>query len=310
MACLYSFVVCNSNLHGVCRTQVLNKPGVKDTLFYLKKTLNFGGKLVTFEAPMIMGVMNITPDSFYEGSRIGTADSVLFRAEDMITEGAGMIDVGGYSTRPGASEVSVDEELKRIIPVVEVLHKKFPDTIVSIDTFRSAVAAEAVHHGASMINDVSGGSLDAKMFETVAALGVPYVLMHMRGTPETMKDLNRYENLIREIGEFFSEKVNRLQAMKVSDIILDPGIGFAKNIGQNFEILRNLGYFRNFGLPLMIGVSRKSLIYRTLNIDPGEALNGTTVLNTLAILNGASILRVHDVKAAHEAITLLNKYQF
>jgi dihydropteroate synthase len=282
---------------------------VKDTLFYLKKTLNFGGKLLTFEAPMIMGIMNITPDSFYEGSRIGTADSALFLAEEMITEGAGMIDVGGYSTRPEASEVSVDEELKRTIPVIEALHKKFPDTIVSIDTFRSTVATEAVQHGASMINDVSGGNLDVKMFETVAALGVPYVLMHMRGTPETMKDLNRYENLIREMGGFFSEKVNRLHSMKVNDIILDPGIGFAKNIGQNFEILRNLSYFRNFGFPLMIGVSRKSLIYRTLKIDPGEALNGTTVLNTLAILNGASILRVHDVKAAHEAITLLNKYQ-
>ena len=282
---------------------------MKDTLFYIKKTLNFRGKLFTFDAPVIMGVMNITPDSFYEGSRIRTIDSVLIRAEEMISEGALMLDVGGYSTRPGADDISEEDELKRVIPVLTAIVRRFPGTIISVDTFRSRVAAEAVNHGALMINDVSGGGLDDRMYDTVASLGVPYVLMHMRGNPKTMKDQNRYENLIRETGEYFSERLSRLSAMNVSDIVLDPGIGFAKNIGQNFEILRNLKYFQIFGFPLMIGVSRKSLIYRTLKIDPGEALNGTTVLNTLALLNGASILRVHDVKAARETITLMKNYQ-
>jgi dihydropteroate synthase len=281
---------------------------VQDTIFYKKKTLNIGGKLLSFDEPKIMGVLNITPDSFYSGSRISNEKDLLETAEKMISEGADFIDIGGYSSRPGAEDISVDEEAARVIPAVKSISGHLPEAIISIDTFRSRIAAEAVGAGASIINDISAGQIDAEMLETVAGLKVPYIMMHMRGTPSTMNELNKYENLITDLAKYFSERINLAHSTGISDIIIDPGIGFAKTISQNFEILKNLAYFHIFGFPLMIGVSRKSLIYKTLKSGPDDALNGTTVLNTLAVLNGASILRAHDVKEAKEVIKIMKYY--
>jgi dihydropteroate synthase len=226
----------------------------------------------------------------------------------MLSEGADIIDIGGYSSRPGAGDVSETEEMNRILPAIELIHHNFEEALISVDTFRANVAREAVNAGAVMINDISGGQLDENMAVTVAGCKVPYVLMHMRGTPATMKELTDYHDLTGEIAYYFSTRINILRSAGVADILLDPGIGFAKTVSQNFEILKNLQYFRIFGLPLVIGVSRKSLIYKTLQIEPEDALNGSTVLNTIALLNQASILRVHDVKAAKEVIRLTNTY--
>ena len=228
----------------------------------------------------------------------------------MIQSGASIIDVGGYSSRPGADVISVEEELSRVIPAIEWVSSVLPGCIISIDTFRSEVAEKAISAGASMINDISGGELDDKMFRTVSRLKVPYILMHMKGTPQTMKSLSHYDNLFKEISVYFNKKVKELQNFGISDIILDVGVGFAKKIGQNYDLIRNLSYFNMFGLPLLVGVSRKSFIYKTLNTTPDLAMNGTTVLNTIALLNKASILRVHDVKEAIETVTLLKKGKF
>lgn len=269
-----------------------------------KKTLNIRGALLDLSAPVVMGIMNITPDSFYSGSRVAATDEIVEKAGQMLSEGAGMIDIGGYSTRPGAREVSAEEEGDRIESAVEPLAKFFPDLIISVDTFRAEVAERGIRKGAHIINDVAGGTLDDAMFETVARLRVPYILMHMRGTPQTMNSLTDYERLVPEILTDLRQKVAVLQSRGVADLIIDPGFGFAKTIAQNFELIRELKQFQLLGYPVLVGISRKTTIYKTLHISPEEALNGTTVLNTLALERGASILRVHDVKPAVEAVKL------
>lgn len=281
----------------------------KDNLFKVKSTLNICGNLMDLGTPKIMGILNITPDSFYSGSRYQEVASSIQTGKAMLSAGADFIDIGGYSTRPGADDISTEEEINRVIPVIEGIISERPKAILSIDTFRSEVARQAIDAGASIINDVSGGNLDDKMFQTVAELRVPYILMHMRGTPKTMKELNSYEHLLNDITKELEEKKQNLYRLGVSDIIIDPGFGFAKNIGQNYEILRNLGYLKRLKLPILAGVSRKSMIYKTLNITSKEALNGTTALNMAALINGASILRVHDVHEAAETVKLFQAYK-
>jgi dihydropteroate synthase len=279
----------------------------KDTFFQIKTSLNVGGKILDLSAPKVMGILNITPDSFFEGSRTQSEKEILTQAEKMLIEGADILDLGAYSSRPGATDISVEEEKQRLIPAVKLIVKHFPEAVISVDTFRASIAKEAIESGAHIINDISGGNLDQEMFKTVGKLGVPYILMHMKGTPQTMKDLTDYVDLCSEIKLYFSEKIAQLKQAGVKDIVLDLGFGFAKNIPQNFELLKQLADFRTLGFPILAGLSRKSMIYKTLDIDANEALNGTTVLNTIALLGGASILRVHDVKEAREAILLINK---
>lgn len=269
-----------------------------------KKTLNIRGALLDLSTPVVMGILNITPDSFYAGSRVAAADEIVEKAGRMRSEGAGMIDIGGYSTRPGAREVSAEEEGDRIESAVEPLAKFFPDLIISVDTFRAEVAERGIRKGAHIVNDVAGGTLDDAMFDVVARLRIPYILMHMRGTPQTMNSLTDYERLVPDILRDLRQKVAVLQSKGVADLIIDPGFGFAKTIAQNFELMRELRQFQLLGYPVLVGISRKTTIYKTLHISPEEALNGTTVLNTLALERGASILRVHDVKPAVEAVKL------
>lgn len=279
----------------------------KDKVFSSKKTLNIQGKPWVLDTPKVMGILNVTPDSFYDGGRFNMEDAMLRQVEKLLQEGAAIIDIGGYSTRPGAPETSEEEETFRVVESIDSILKRFPDTLISVDTFRSNVARRAVESGAVIINDVSGGTLDDKMFETVAAAKVPYILMHMRGNPSNMQTLVDYDNLLEDMLTFFQKRVYALQQAGVADIVIDPGFGFfAKTIPQNFEILRNLNYFQILNLPILAGLSRKSTIYKSLNIQAAEALNGTTVLNTIALVNGAKILRVHDVKEAVEAIKLYN----
>ncbi len=254
-----------------------------------------------------MGILNVTPDSFYDGGKSNDPDSAFKQAEKMLSDGADIIDVGGYSTRPGATEISEEEELDRVVPVITDLKKAHPKTIISVDTFRSKVAEKAVAAGASIINDVSGGALDKRMFEVVADLKTPYVLMHMRGTPATMQSLNTYNHLLTDVVKELSTKISQLHNLGVNDIIVDPGFGFAKSIAQNYEMLKNLSYFEVLEAPVLVGLSRKAMIYKTLGVEAGAALNGTTALHMAALMNGASILRVHDVKEAKETVTLYNK---
>ena len=272
-------------------------------------TINCKGNLISLENPKVMGILNLTPDSFYDGGKYKNMDEAIVQVETMLKEGADFIDVGAYSSRPGADHISEEEELSRILPIVEFITKAFPEIILSIDTFRSRVARYCIEAGASIINDISAGNLDSKMFETVGSLAVPYIMMHMKGTPQNMVDLNTYEDLIKEIQFYFSQKVKLAKAHKINDIIIDPGFGFAKNIEQNFELLKKLSVFKLQDLPILVGVSRKSMIYKTLKIKPEEALNGTTFLNTLALQNGANILRVHDVKEAKECVELYKLYK-
>ncbi len=270
-----------------------------------KKTCNVAGRLLDLGRPVVMGILNITPDSFYQGSRFGTdLDVVVQKAGQMMEEGAVIIDVGGYSTRPDAAEVEEHEERDRVLPVIEVLRQEYPQVFISIDTFRAGVARQAIEAGAGIVNDVSGGNLDAAMFETVADLGVPYVLMHMRGTPQTMNKLTQYDNLVADIVHELSLKLARLRSLGVADVIVDPGFGFAKTVAQNFDLLNNLTKLSILDAPLLVGLSRKSLIWRSLGVTAEEALNGTTVLNTLALHGGARILRVHDVEAAVQTVKL------
>lgn len=282
------------------------KSASESNFFSTNKTLNLRGRLLNLATPAVMGIVNATPDSFYDGGRYPCETLLLNRVEQMLHEGATFIDVGGYSTRPGADEISAAEELKRIIPLIKNITRNFPEALISVDTFRSEVAKAAVQEGACMINDVSGGAADTSMYQTVANLQVPYVLMHMRGTPKTMSTKTDYENLLKDITDYFHERINQLEALHVKDIIIDPGFGFAKTPEQNFQLLNDLEYFKILQRPVLIGVSRKSTIWKTLSITPEEALNGTTCLHTLALLQGASILRVHDVKEASEAIKLLS----
>lgn len=281
----------------------------KDTFFQTKKTLCIGGKIINLSQPKVMGILNLTPDSFFKDSRIQTEKKLLQEAEKMLAEGADFLDLGAYSSRPGAIDISTEEEEKRLIPAVKLMAKTFPEALLSIDTFRAIIAEKAIENGAHLINDISGGNRDAELFKTVGRLKVPYVLMHIKGTPQNMATNNQYENMIQEMCFYFSEKIESLKQAGVNDIILDPGFGFAKNTDQNFELLKHLNDFQFLGFPILVGLSRKSMIWKSLNILPEQALNGTSILNTLALSAGASILRVHDVKEAKECIklcTLLN----
>ncbi len=274
----------------------------------MKRTLNCNGKLFVLEEPIVMGILNTTPDSFFDGGKFSTENEILSQAEKMIVDGAAIIDIGGQSTRPKAELIPVDEELKRVIPVIELIHKKFPEQLISIDTFYSEVAVKAVEAGASIINDVSAGSIDEKMFSVAGKLHVPYILMHMQGDPETMQQNPDYKNVVKEVKEFFKQKIPMLRDARVNDIIMDVGFGFGKNTEHNYSLLKHLSDFNIFELPLLVGFSRKSMINRVLKTKPEDALNGTTVLNTIALMNGASILRVHDVKDAMQAIILFKQY--
>jgi len=277
---------------------------MQSKVFSSNKTLNLRGGLLDLSTPKVMGILNVTPDSFYDGGRYTDDQSILEQVEKMQRDGADVIDVGGYSTRPGAKEISGGEELSRVVNAIRIIVKAFPESILSVDTFRSSIAKAAVLEGACMINDISGGEMDEKMFDTVASLQVPFVLMHMRGTPQTMSRLSEYDNLLKDIVDYFHKKINRLHELGVNDIIIDPGFGFAKTVEQNFELLKNLNYLKILRKPILAGLSRKSTIWRTLETSPEESLNGTTVLNTVALLNGANLLRVHDVREAVECIRL------
>ena len=279
----------------------------KDKAFSHKKTLLTKGNLMDLSSPKVMGIINATPDSFYDGGVNIDLDKAVLKVEKMLKEGADIIDIGGYSTKPNASEVSIEEEESRVIPLIKTLILKFPDIVISIDTFRSKVAEKAINAGASIINDVSGGNLDDEMFETVAKLKVPYILMHMRGTPATMQNLTAYDHLIKDIVLELSEKLKILRSLQVNDVIIDPGFGFAKSLAQNYEILNNLSYFKQLDCPILVGVSRKSMIYKLLGVDAVNALNGTTALNMAALHNGGAILRVHDVKDAVETVKIYNQ---
>jgi dihydropteroate synthase len=268
-------------------------------------TLNCKGELLVINKPLVMGIINATPDSFYESSRRTGVDGILEQAEQMLNEGADILDIGGQSTRPGSERVTAEEELKRVIKGIEAIHKKFPRVIISVDTFYSLVAKEAVASGASIINDISAGSIDAELIPLVASLQVPYVLMHIKGTPQTMLQQSQYENVTKEVLDFLIFKTDELRKAGIHDIIVDPGFGFGKNSAHNFELLRNLSVFKMLECPILLGISRKSTVYKTLGVTAGEALNGTTVLNTIGLMNGANILRVHDVKEAKEAVQLV-----
>ena len=271
-------------------------------------TLNCKGRLLVVDKPIVMGIINSTPDSFYSGSRVQGTDAILKQAEQMIKDGATIIDIGGQSTRPGSEKLNADQELQRVIDPIAAIHQHFPEVFISIDTYYAKVAKEAVDAGACIINDISAGSMDNDMIPVVASLHTPYVLMHMKGTPQTMQQEATYDNVTREVLDFFIQKKNQLHKAGIVDIIIDPGFGFGKTIAHNFELLKTLEVFRMLNAPLLLGLSRKSTIYKTLNITAGEALNGTTVLNTIGLLNGASILRVHDVKEAMETIKLVEAY--
>lgn len=271
-------------------------------------SLNCKGKLLFIEKPLVMGILNLTDDSFYAGSRHQTMESIKNKAAQMIAEGADILDLGAQSTRPGSTRFTAKDELKKLIPAIDLLTKNFPGIIISIDTYHSKVAKESVAAGASIINDISAGTMDTQMIEIVGKLKVPYVCMHMKGVPETMQQQTNYENVSKEILDFFITKIEECRQAGIDDIIIDPGFGFGKNISQNLRLLKELPVFKMLEKPIMAGVSRKSTIYKTLKISAEDSLNGTTVLNTIALLNGASILRVHDVKEAKEAVTLTEAY--
>lgn len=282
----------------------MQKPIAKDTFFHKKTTLNAGGKLIDLSTPKVMGIINLTPDSFFEGSRKPAVDDALQQAEKMLAEGAAFLDLGAYSSRPGADDISLQEELDRLLPVIEAFAKNFPEAVLSIDTFRAVVAEAAVKAGAHIINDISGGQLDENMFATVAKLKAPYILMHMKGNPKTMTDLAVYDDVYNEVLDYFKARIHQLKQLGVSDIIIDPGFGFAKKPDHGYKLLKRLNEFQQLGLPLLVGISRKKMIHGLLGITADKALNGTTILNTIALTKGASILRVHDVKEAVQAVTL------
>lgn len=267
-------------------------------------TINVRGRFVSLDEPQVMGILNVTPDSFFATSRCRSEEEIRQRVCMMRREGATMVDIGAYSSRPGAEEVSVEEELRRLLPAVGIVREEWPDAIISVDTFRAEVARQAVEAGADIINDISGGEMDKDMFRTVAELHVPYILMHMQGTPQDMQKAPHYDNLMCEVFRSLGERVEELHEMGVADVIVDPGFGFGKTMAQNYEMMARLGEFRLLGCPILVGISRKSMIYRLLDATPEESLNGTTALNTIALMNGASILRVHDVKEAVEAVKI------
>ena len=270
-------------------------------------TINCKGNLIDCNIPKVMGILNVTPNSFFDGGKHSDAEAILFQVEKMLQEGTTFIDVGGYSSKPNAEFVSEQEELNRVLPIVQLILNRFPETLLSIDTFRSSVAKACIENGAAMINDISAGKLDDKMLETIANFQVPYCMMHLRGTPETMQTQTNYDDIVKEMLFYFSERVAAARAFGINDLIIDPGFGFAKTTEQNFEVLQKLELFQTFELPILVGFSRKSMIYKTLNSNASEALNGTTVLNTLGLSKGAKILRVHDVKEAVECVKLFEK---
>lgn len=272
-------------------------------------TLNCKGKLISLQTPLVMGIINATPDSFYEGHLHGGKEGILDIAAAMLTAGAGILDIGGQSTRPGSSRIDSEEEMQRVLPVITAIHQRFPEALISIDTYYSKVAAAAVAAGACMVNDISAGNMDEAMIPVVASLQVPYICMHMKGSPETMQQRPHYDDVVKEVLDFFIYKIDECKRAGIKDIIIDPGFGFGKTIPHNFQLLSNLVVFKILERPILAGISRKGTIYKTLNIDVTEALNGTTVLNTLALQNGANILRVHDVKEAKEVVLLMQEYK-
>lgn len=277
------------------------------TEYRKRMTINCKGQLIDLTIPKIMGILNVTPNSFFDGGKYKNESEILSRVEKMSSEGATFIDVGAYSSKPSAEFVSEQEEISRIIPVLDLILKHFPETILSIDTFRAEVAKASIESGAAIINDISAGHLDEKMLETVAKYNVPYIMMHMKGTPQTMQTLTQYDDIVKEMLFYFSERIAKARSFGINDLITDPGFGFAKTVEQNYEVFQKLDLFNLLELPMLIGISRKSMIYKTLNSNAEEALNGTTVLNTIALTKGAKILRVHDVKEAMECVTLFNK---
>ncbi len=268
-------------------------------------TINCKGQLIDLSTPKVMGVLNVTPDSFYDGGKYKDEASILKQVEQMLDYGATFIDIGAYSSRPNADHVSEDEELHRILPIVNLILNTFPETLISIDTFRSKIAKHCIEAGGALVNDISAGKLDDAMLPTIAELQVPYIMMHMRGTPQTMQGLTDYDDLVKDILFYFSERINATKALGIVDVIVDPGFGFAKTLEQNFELLNKLELLKMIENPLLVGVSRKSMIYKTLETSAKDALNGTTVLNTIGLQKGASILRVHDVKEAVECVKLV-----
>ncbi|WP_440122840.1 dihydropteroate synthase [Tenacibaculum sp. Ill] len=270
-------------------------------------TINCKGTLVDLTKPKVMGILNVTPDSFFDGGKYKNERDILEQAEKILSEGATFIDVGAYSSRPGAKHISEEEELQRMLPVVELLIKNFPEIIISIDSFRSRVVEESINAGAAIINDISGGKMDEQMFKTVAKLQVPYIMMHMKGTPQNMQQNPQYENVVTEVISFFAEQLFKLRELKVNDVIIDVGFGFGKTLDQNYELLKKLSLFKSLDVPILTGVSRKSMLYKLLGVTPKEALNATTVANTIALLNGTHILRVHDVKEAVETVKIVGQ---
>lgn len=272
-------------------------------------TLNCKGKLISAAEPLVAGIINATPDSFYKADLPAGRDGIMILAEKMIRDGADILDIGGQSTRPGSERISSQEEKERVIPVIEMIAARFPGVIISVDTYQSKVAEAAVEAGASMVNDISGGEADPEMIHAVAALQVPYICMHMKGSPENMQQLAEYDDVVKELLDYFFQRQETCKAAGIKDLVIDPGFGFAKTVTHNFTLLKNLSIFKMLRVPILVGLSRKSTIYKTLGITAEEALNGTTVLNTLALNNGADILRVHDVKEAKEAVTLVMNYE-
>ena len=270
-------------------------------------TINCNGQLIDLSRPKVMGILNITPNSFYDGGKYKEEEAIVNQVGKMLDEGATFIDIGAYSSKPSAEFVSEEEEINRLLPIIKLLIDKFPTILLSVDTFRSEVAKKAVENGVVIVNDISAGMLDDKMIETVSKLQVPYIMMHMRGNPQTMQSLTDYDDITKEMIFYFSERINEARSFGLNDIIIDPGFGFAKTIDQNYEVMQKLELFSILDLPLLVGISRKSMIYKALEISANEALNGTTVLNTIALQKGAEILRVHDVKEAMECINLFNK---
>jgi dihydropteroate synthase len=278
-------------------------------MIFSEKNINLNGELLDLKTPVVMGILNVTPDSFYSGSRNTSDKSIIQSAEKIISEGAKIIDIGGYSTRPNAEDISVEEEIRRITSALELIRKRFDNIFISIDTFRSAVARHAVNNfSVEIINDISGGNLDDMMFETIADLDVAYILMHSKGNPRTMQQLVDYDDVVAEVMAYFSKKIGQLQLLGVNDIIIDPGFGFAKTTEQNFILLQKLNYLKELNVPVLAGLSRKSMIYNTLDTTAESALTGTTAANMLALINGASILRVHDVKEAAETVKIYSEF--
>ena len=269
-------------------------------------TINCNGSLIDLSIPKVMGILNITPDSFYDGGKYKNESEILIQTEKMLSDGATFIDIGAYSSRPGAKHISEEEELERIIPVVKLLIEKIPGILISVDTFRSKVAKETIDIGAALINDISGGKMDEKMFKTIAELQVPYILMHMKGTPQNMQKNPTYENVTKELISFFAAQIFELRQLQVKDVIIDVGFGFGKTLAHNYQLLKDLALFKSLDTPVLAGISRKSMLYKPLNSSAQEALNATTSANTIALLNGANILRVHDVKEAVEATKIVN----